>query len=330
MASPIRYLSGLIGDWGRDWGRRNLMGEGMANRMNMYDLYSDPDWMLQAGLGDIEFEQDMYDDIVYGEPVISKKFPGPTDFNETLGSLLPHEWSNKLKAIPDAPYDELALQGLRKHAMEGGDMRYMDMTPFDVGEYEEPWDDESSYTGVYHPTSWGPEGEEGPNIDINPNYVLREPHKGSLQDKISDLYRHEYKHGIIPHHTPYSHAAIYGTNAKYGISPDSVAESLYRFSEGPHTYDEDYFGRPVPTGGHSRAAGMTHPFTSPPAVDLNDVLARSSTISPQDRAGDVARFYIGGGQQREPDVPTSGPRGSGPRGRRTHHFNTGGLVSLVI
>ena len=51
MASPIRYLSGLIGDWGRDWGRRNLMGEGMANRMNMYD------------------------DIVYGEPVISKKFP---------------------------------------------------------------------------------------------------------------------------------------------------------------------------------------------------------------------------------------------------------------
>jgi len=296
-----------------------------ADRQNMYDLYSDPDWMLQAGLGDIEFEQDMYDDIMYGEPAINKKIPGPVGFGETLGSLLPHEWSNKLKAIPDAPYDELALQGLRKHATEGGDMRYMDMTPFDVGEYGEPWEDESSYTGVYHPTSWGPEGEEGPNIDINPNYLLEEPFKGSLQDKISDLYRHEYKHGIIPHHTPYSHAAIYGTNAKYGISPDSVAESLYRFSEGPHTYGEDYWGRPLPPGGHSRAAGMTHPFTSPPA-DLSDALVRLPSRSPQDKAGDVARSYIGGGSQRkEPDMPEDRPRE-----RRSHHFNTGGLASLML
>ena len=305
------------------------MGEGMANRMNMYDLYSDPDWLLQAGLGDIEFEQDMYDDIVYGEPAINRKATyGPVDkHSQTLGSLAPYEWSNKLRAIPDAPYDELALMGLRKHAMEGGPMRYMDLTPFDVGKHEREGDQESGYEGAYYPHNWDPHGNElGPIIDINPDYILEEPPWGSLRDKISDVYRHEYKHGIIPHHTPYSHAAIYGTDAKFGISPDTAGERLYRFSKGPHTYDEDYFGRPVPTGGHSRAAGMTHPFTSPPAVDLNDVLARSPTISPQDRAGDVARFYIGGGQQREPDVPTT----PGPRERRSHHFNTGGLASLMI
>jgi len=308
----------------RDWIQRNLMGEAMANRKHMQDLYSDPDWMLQAGLGDIEFEQDMYDDIVYGEPAIDETTPGPA--GATIKMRFPEEWSNKLKAIPDAPYDELALMGLRKHAMEGGPTRYLDFSPFDVGDLEHEWDDESRYQGVYN-SSWllPGGGELGPNIDINPNYLLNKFDPNISQDKISDIYRHEYKHGIIPPWQPYAHAAIYGTGAKYGLSQEDVGESLYRFSEGPQTYGEDYWGRPVPPGGHSRAAGMTHPFTSPPAVDLNDVLARSPTISPQDRAGDVARFYIGGGQQQEPDVPTPGPRE-----RRSHHFNTGGIVSLVI
>ena len=42
---------------------------------NIDHLYNDPDWMLQAGLADIEFEQDMYDDIMYGEPAIDKTTP---------------------------------------------------------------------------------------------------------------------------------------------------------------------------------------------------------------------------------------------------------------
>ena len=40
--------------------------EAWEARGNLYDKYNDPNWMLQAGLGDIESEQDMYDDIRYG------------------------------------------------------------------------------------------------------------------------------------------------------------------------------------------------------------------------------------------------------------------------
>ena len=291
-----------------------------ADRQNMYDLYNDPDWMMQAGLGDIEFEQDMYDDIVYGEPAIDRTGIGPAGAVNKM--RFPEEWSNKLKAIPDAPYDELALMGLRKHAMEGGDMRYMDFTPFDVGEYEEPWDDESKYMGQYSSFNLDPYGNElGPNIDINPYYLLNKFDPNISQDKISDVYRHEYKHGIIPPWQPYAHAAIYGSGAKYGLSQEDVGESLYRFSEGPQTYDEDYWGRPVPPGGHSRAAGMTHPYTSMPSEP-----AGTPPRSPQDKAGDVARFFIGGGPQRREDEGQI-PR---PRERRTHHFNTGGLASLVL
>ena len=36
--------------------------ESLSQRDHMYGLYKDPNWLLQAGLGDIEFEQDMYDD----------------------------------------------------------------------------------------------------------------------------------------------------------------------------------------------------------------------------------------------------------------------------
>ena len=304
----------------RDWVQRNLMGEAMANRKHMQDLYSDPDWMLQAGLGDIEFEQDMYDDIVYGEPAIDETTPGPA--GATIKMRFPEEWSNKLKAIPDAPYDELALMGLRKHAMEGGPTRYLDFSPFDVGDLEHEWDDESRYQGVYN-SSWllPGGGELGPNIDINPNYLLNKFDPNISQDKISDIYRHEYKHGIIPPWQPYAHAAIYGTGAKYGLSQEDVGESLYRFSEGPETYGEDYWGRPIPLGGHSRAAGMTHPYTSMPSDP-----AGTPPRSPQDRAGDVARFFIGGGPQRREDEERI-PR---PRERRTHHFNTGGLASLML
>jgi len=58
---------------------------------------------------------------------------------------------------------------------------------------------------------------------------------------------------------------------------------------------------------------------------LSDALARLPARSPQDKAGDVARFYIGGGRQRETDVLTTEPRE-----RRSHHFNTGGLTSLML
>ena len=94
----------------------------MADRQNLYKLYNDPDWMLQKGLGDIEFEQDMYDDIMYGDSYMSG----------TAGPETQKLYENVFGDVP--PYDELALMGLRKHAMEGGTQRYLDESPYDVGE----------------------------------------------------------------------------------------------------------------------------------------------------------------------------------------------------
>jgi hypothetical protein len=43
--------------------------ENLQNRVRLWGLYDDPDWRLQAGLGDIEHEQFMYDQMRYGDPV---------------------------------------------------------------------------------------------------------------------------------------------------------------------------------------------------------------------------------------------------------------------
>ena len=45
-------------------------------RKHLQELQKDPDWMLQAGLGDVEFEQDLYDAFKYspaGENKLSLK-----------------------------------------------------------------------------------------------------------------------------------------------------------------------------------------------------------------------------------------------------------------
>ena len=324
----------------------------MADRLDMMDLYDDPNWMLQAGLGDIEFEQDMYDDIVYGKPAIDKTGIGPAGAVNKM--RFPEGWEESLQAFPDDPYDKLALAGLRKHAMEGGSHRYIDETPFNVGEYEEalwPGESERGYQGRYT------HGFFGPNIDINPDYLLpkwdwfNHPKWGSRQDKISDVYRHEYKHGLFPYGQPFAHPIIYGTGAKYGLSGEDVGESLYRFVEGPLTYGEDYFGRRVDPGGYSTAAGMTHPYKP---QFMPEMPAGMSPMSPQDRAGDVARHYISnaplnrfelGNVINAPGTTTSPApdldvirelqqgfpiqRGRGPS-RAQQRLNTGGLASLML
>ena len=65
--------------------------------MNDPNVYHDPKWddkdyMASVGMGDIEFEMDMYDYLTQND-------------------------------------DQLALQGLREHVEYGGPFRYMDMRP---------------------------------------------------------------------------------------------------------------------------------------------------------------------------------------------------------
>lgn len=72
-------------------------------RDRLKDLYVDPDWLLQAGLGDVEFEQDLYDAFRY-----SPEVGGLTDYN----------------------YNALSLKALRDFSEDTGPRRYLDETPF--------------------------------------------------------------------------------------------------------------------------------------------------------------------------------------------------------
>ena len=137
----------------------------------LWELQQDPEWALQAGLGDMEFEQDMYDDIM--------------------------EYDRPYEGEPRV--DRVALEGLRKHSKEGLN-RYVDVDPYREKK-EHEW---GSYeTGI---PSWLHKGVPENTIDINLLNLLGDVpwmdedalkwmgYKGSLQDKISDTYRHEYKH----------------------------------------------------------------------------------------------------------------------------------------
>ena len=271
-------------------------------RRHLEDLMYDPEWQSATSLGDIEFEQEMYDDIMYGQPYMDQGTARPETqalYENVFGDM--------------APYDEMAMMGLRKHAMEGGPMRYMDVSPYDVGQFANPWEDESGTYGAYY-------GATEPWIDINLPLIEQDYERFStdeygryrgtpegLRNKISDIYRHEYKHGVTDPSHPYSHLAIYGTNAMYGLGRGEAMESDWRFKVGPWSY------------GESEEFGKARP----------DRFGRVRDYSP-DAAGDYTRDILRGNEVRPPrNVPVPVQRDA-PPDRRTHHFNTGGLVSLVL
>ena len=301
----VSTLSNIFGGV-RDKILSSKMMEGLVPDLEQYnqrkhleDLMYDPEWQSAASLGDIEFEQEMYDDIMYGKPYMSEEtaWPEPQELYENIFGA--------------APYDELAMMGLRKHATEGGPMRYMDVSPYDVGQFANPWEDESGMYGAYY-------GAREPWIDINLPLIEQDYRRfntdeygryrgtpGGLRNKISDIYRHEYKHGILDPSNPYSHSAIYGTNAMYGLGRGEVRESDWRFQTGPWSYDEAAYGK----------AG-------------SDRFGRVRDYSP-DAAGDLTRDVLRGSEGRPTsNLPVPVQRDTPPR--PTHHFNTGGLASLMV
>ena len=162
--------------------------------VNMDHLYSDPDWMLQAGLGDIEFEQDMYDDIMYGKPAHLPEWG-----RDQVREQWPSQWE------PLADYDELALMGLRKHTMEGP-MRYIyddEQKKKRKQVYDVQGKDITGYMGqVDVDDPFDPDDNPRTRMDIDLKKILRiwDPSKGPLQDFISAVYRHEYKHPLWDQH----------------------------------------------------------------------------------------------------------------------------------
>ena len=151
------------------------------DRFKIWDVQEDPEWQLGASLGDMEFEMDMFDDL---------------------------------------QGDEDALRGLRQHSKEGLG-RYEDWWPLREKKsiFNRLFDKEfSGALGSFEPgMGYRPGPDNDPNIiDINMLNILdRTPEidnmrwfdvqPGSLQDKISDTYRHEYKHaGGLEHPEIYS------------------------------------------------------------------------------------------------------------------------------
>ena len=207
----------------------------IERRQHLFDLYQDRNWMLQAGLGDIEFEQDMYDDIMYGEPFIDTIDTG-------------QDVSDLLSSFPDDSYDKLAMAGLRKHTTMGP-YRYVDHTPYDVGPFEVEGDIEPRYSANYfeYRKKPGDKRKLPPNwMDFNMTNILNmwnkgtfEGKKGNLQDQISDYTRHEYKHGIFDNENIYSHPAIFGSGARYNLDPSTTIESFNQFAQ-PERITTDY------------------------------------------------------------------------------------------
>ena len=224
----------------------------MEKVYHLLDLYDDSDWMLQAGLGDMEFEQDLYDDIRYGKPGYSGWFPGKSNF-------------------PDYSYDKFGLNALRHHAQQGP-KRWMNRWPYrekNLMDYIEPT------LGWYNPYY--------KNIGLNVDNISGFFNMGNLQNKISDVARHEIKHSYMQPRkdiTPSEqHDAIYGSGLQYNLSGD-VFDTLSHMIETPWSNKRS-----------QQASSIVQEMSNPP--------------------GDF----------------TTPDRTQGP-GR--HHFNTGGIVSLML
>ena len=257
---------------------------------NIDHLYNDPDWMLQAGLADIEFEQDMYDDIVYGEPAERPDWERENLLRHMYGTSTPSE-------LPD--YDEVGLMGLRRHAMQGP-MRYL---------YDEKQKAKrkSGYLGQTSrtPSGTGVLGGHSPNqMDLNLDQLLYgtynkgrgqwDPSKGSLQDYISDIYRHEYKHPLFSRRIEKHVGDKYDLGLIRNPTHTVTAATGALYNKSRQHSDQDFSRMNMNPNINKKVAGAT----------IN---------------------YI---KRKHPHL--NAPPGSAPPSRAQQRLNTGGLVSLVI
>ena len=330
-------------------------------RKHLLDLYNDKDWMLQAGMGDIEHEQFMYDQLTSGKPAVEAITDDP--------------YTGPFSGFPETDIDQLALEGMRN--MQENPNRYLDYTPYskEFAEMEDRlaqrdkllyddfvydpnldyWSSPSMREDIYEAGTKGwpsylgvaTRDPDPRNIDLNldliidgweknqnlmkmsqrdrlnPNEMrgltsapegpgfsqhldfLRQFDKDSsmfsLQNFISDVYRHEYGH-LNPKlmGNRFEHPTIYANEALKGQYLPDVLESAGRFGMGPQSYGETYGGMP---------AHMAEP--------REDYISfQGMNRDPHDLAGDVYR-------EVNREVISEPPR------KETHHFNRGGIASLV-
>ena len=281
-------------------------------RADLLKLQEDLDYQKQIRMGDIEFEMDMMDDMLYGQPAIES---GDVMSEAPLGRL------NDLDSILGAQggdVDELGIAALRDWSMNTDPLKYTDPTPYDLDIY----DLEGNKVGTSpEGLDWYYGGHSGDTIDINMNEIMKpnpkaieyynkkgrvgKPQRNTMYDpyelgnRISDVYRHELKHGILNNREYYSHPSIYGTNARFGLSGTMARESSQMFRD-PSLYTQNPFRREYYASPHSRIPEYS-----------------------QDVAGDYTREVIADQNKRT-------FRREPPPERKTHHFNTGGLASLML
>ena len=264
-------------------------------RADLLKLQEDLDYQKQIRMGDIEFEMDMMDDMLYGQPAIES---GDVMSEAPLGRL------NDLDSILGAQggdVDELGIAALRDWSMNTDPLKYTDPTPYDLDIY----DIKGNKVGTSpEGLDWYYGAHMGDRIDINMNEIMRpgrfrkyDPYE--LGNRISDVYRHELKHGILNNREYYSHPSIYGTNARFGLSGTMARESSQMFRD-PSLYEQNPFKQEYYESPHSRVPEYS-----------------------QDAAGDYTREVIADQNQRT-------FRREPPPERKTHHFNTGGLSQLVV
>ena len=273
-------------------------------RADLLKLQEDPDYQKQIRMGDIEFEMDMMNDMLYGTPAIEN--PNGDVMNQNQLDRLNE--LNNIFGTQAGDVDELGIAALRDWSMNTDPLKYTDPTPFDLDVY----DQEGKFVGT------SPEGLDrylgahfGDRIDLSMKEIMRpkSPFAPSMFDdpyelgnRISDVYRHELKHGILDNYgEPYSHPAIYGTGARFGLSGDMARNDSQMFRN-PNLYEQNPFKTKYYASPHSRIPEYS-----------------------QDVAGDYTREVIADQNKRTfRREPTPRPEG------RTHHFNTGGIVSLVV
>ena len=284
-------------------------------RAHLIRLQDDLDYQKQIRMGDIEFEMDMMDDMLYGQPAIESGHVMSQNQLDRLNEL------DSIFGTQAGDVDELGIAALRDWSMNTDPLKYTDPTPYDLWVY----DQEGKFVGT------SPEGLDryygghfGRGIDISMDQIMRinpkaieyykkkgrvgKPQRNTMYDpyelgnRISDVYRHELKHGILDNYgEPYSHPAIYGTGARFGLSGD-MARSDSQMFRNPSRYEQNPFKTKYYASPHSRIPEYS-----------------------QDVAGDYTREVIADQNKRTfRREPTPRPEG------RTHHFNTGGLVSLVL
>ena len=181
------------------------VAEWADKRARLQELYKDPDWMLQAGLGDIEHEQYLYDAFKHGpggENELALK--GLRIANEQLGEgrwLDQTPYSEQIYGdlmIPDKfrgamgpqQYDELQEWRSETERKEQELRNYMGESSLPQGRI--PYEDYADIETLGTVSAGYPQGIpwEDRNIGINLNEIQR----------VSDLVmKHKYQPGINPH-----------------------------------------------------------------------------------------------------------------------------------